>query len=307
MRMYKWLGVLGLISVWALAACGQTETPTVTPTVTFTAPPPTATNVPPTATPTPEPLAARVNGQAISLARYEQEVQRCEAGRTSAGLATETCRADALQGLIEQMAVEQAAFNSNLTMSEAEVEATLTQMVSEAGGAEAYQAWLTTNLYTDEQLRTDLRGELLRVKMSDQVTAQAGLTADQVHARMILVADTTSAEALLEQLKNGADFSSLAVAQSLDLSSRAAGGDLGWFPRGLLTVPEVEAAAFNLAPGETSGAITSTLGIHIVQTLERDPVHPLTPLAAQTVRAQVYQAWFDQLLAQAKIERLVTP
>ncbi|NIR59143.1 MAG: post-translocation molecular chaperone, partial [Gammaproteobacteria bacterium] len=58
-------------------------------------------------------------------------------------------------------------------------------------------------------------------------------------------------------------------------SSRELGGDLGWFPRGGLMLPEVEEAAFSLQPGETSGIVESVWGLHIVQTLERDPAREM--------------------------------
>jgi parvulin-like peptidyl-prolyl isomerase len=94
---------------------------------------------------------------------------------------------------------------------------------------------------------------------------------------------------------------------SLDLSSRPAGGDLGWFPRGLLTVPEVEQAAFTLQPGETSDVIHSALGYHIVQTLEHDPARPLTPEAEKRLREKASATWLAGALAQATVEKFIQP
>jgi parvulin-like peptidyl-prolyl isomerase len=109
------------------------------------------------------------------------------------------------------------------------------------------------------------------------------------------------------ELQAGADFATVALNYSRDLSSRAAGGDLGWFPRGILTVPEVEDAAFALQPGETSGIVQSSLGFHIVQTIERDPARPLSPAAAQVLRAAAFTAWLDELVAGAAIEQFIAP
>jgi parvulin-like peptidyl-prolyl isomerase len=122
-----------------------------------------------------------------------------------------------------------------------------------------------------------------------------------------VVADEATAQELLAQIRSGADFSALALKYSLDFSSRAAGGDLGWFPRGVLAVPEVEAAAFALKPGETSGVIHSAVGYHLVKVLEIDPARPLSPAAQQALRAQAYQAWLDQALSKAAIQKLVSP
>lgn len=298
-----WAGaVVGL-----LAACG---TPTPSPEATSVLPvTSTLSPIPPTLTITPEPLAARVNGEPIALAAYEKEEMRCRAGRNEAGLDPADCPALALQSLIEQKVVEQAAAAAGIAVSEGEVEAALTRITSDLGGPDAYQAWLAANLYSDDEFREALRRERVRARMAEQIAAhaQAGETAEQVHAQALLVADEATAQALLEQIRNNADFAQLALAYSLDLSSRAAGGDLGWFPRGGLTVPEVEAAAFALQPGETSGVIRSALGYHIVQVIERDPSRPLSPGAAQALRARAYRAWLDELLAKSVVEKFIAP
>ena len=76
------------------------------------------------------------------------------------------------------------------------------------------------------------------------------------------------AEALLDSLKNGADFAVLATKYSDDPGSRAQGGDLGLVQRGVF-YPEFEAAAFALKEGEISDVVESPVGFHIIQLLER--------------------------------------
>ena len=297
-----------LVCASFVVACGKT---TPTPQVVEAQPTPqstsAATALPPTPTVTPEPLAATVNGQPLTLAAYNQEVERCRAGKQSAGLDPADCAAVVLQSLIEQAVVEQAAVAVGLTLSDSDLDAELARIQNNLGGPDAYNQWLAANLYSDEEFRAALRRDLLMARMAEQATASVSQNAEQVHARELLVADEQTAQDLLAQIKAGADFATLAAASSLDLSSRPAGGDLGWFPRGLLTTPEVEQAAFNLQPGETSEVIHSALGYHLVQTLERDPVHPLTPAAEQALRARTYDAWLAGVLAQAEIQKFVTP
>jgi peptidyl-prolyl cis-trans isomerase C len=295
-KSLKWkrIGWIGVCASLLIACSRFLPTPTPIPTPTITPLPPTAT---------PEPLAARVNGQAILLGEYEKEVERCQAGKSDPA----TCPALVLQNLIEQRVVEQAALTSGVVVSDSDMEAELQRITDQLGGREAYQAWLTANLYTDDEFRQALRRDRLRARMADQITANIGDQAEQVHARELLVADEATAQDLLTQIKDGKDFVELAVTYSIDLSSRIAGGDLGWFPRGLLTVPEVEQAAFTLQPGETSEVIHSALGYHIVQTLEHDPVHPLSPGARQALLNRTYQSWLERQLAEAAIEKFVNP
>jgi peptidyl-prolyl cis-trans isomerase SurA len=76
------------------------------------------------------------------------------------------------------------------------------------------------------------------------------------------------AQALLDSIKAGVDFSELAKKYSDDPGSKMQGGDLGFVKRGVF-YPEFEAAAFSLAEGEYSDVVESPVGFHIIQLIER--------------------------------------
>ncbi len=82
-------------------------------------------------------------------------------------------------------------------------------------------------------------------------------------------ADRSKDEALAEinairdQLMDGADFATLAEKHS-DCASASSGGELGEFAKGEM-VPEFEKAAFALKPGETSTAVETGFGFHLIQ------------------------------------------
>src|SRR5579859_989831 len=318
-RSRRWLGwclVCVLAASGWLSACAHQPAPTSTvaaspqPTdtrqVVLTAPPPlpSATALP---TPTPVPLALTVNGHDITLDEYQRELARCQAGKTSAGADPAGCPAAVLTQLTQQVVVEQAAAAAGISVSPGEVDAELNKITANLGGAGGLSAWLSANLYQPNEFRQSLQADLLRARMVETVTAGIGPTADQVHAREILVKSADTANALLGQLQSGADFATLALGYSRDLSSRAGGGDLGWFPRGVLTVPEVEQAAFSLQPGQTSGVIHSALGYHIVQVLERDPQRPLSPAAEQALRTSTFAAWLDAQVEKAVVVKHLNP
>lgn len=75
------------------------------------------------------------------------------------------------------------------------------------------------------------------------------------------------AAAVLDSLQAGADFATLAARYSGDATA-SAGGDLGWFARGVM-VPDFEKAAFGLPVGQISGLVPTRFGIHILKSLER--------------------------------------
>lgn len=68
------------------------------------------------------------------------------------------------------------------------------------------------------------------------------------------------AQSLLDSIKSGADFASLAKKYSDDPGSAARGGELGFVKRGVF-FPQFEAAAFQLAEGEISGVVESPVDI----------------------------------------------
>lgn len=74
----------------------------------------------------------------------------------------------------------------------------------------------------------------------------------------------TEAEALIERIKNGEDFSELAKEYSEDEESKKNGGDLGYFNSGDM-VKEFEEAAYSLQVNEyTKEPVKTTYGYHII-------------------------------------------
>ncbi len=71
------------------------------------------------------------------------------------------------------------------------------------------------------------------------------------------------AEELLERVHAGEDFAELAADHSQDPGSAEAGGDLGWFRRGLM-VDEFDDAAFSLLEGGISDVVETEFGYHII-------------------------------------------
>lgn len=275
---------------------------------------PTATSVVPPS-PTPEaPLAALVNGQPIYLADYERKLGQYEASLPARGIDPASPEGQAslaqardwiLNVMVEQVLTEQAAAAAGVVISDAKVDAYLQEMIAESGGEESFRTKLTEWGETYEDAWWEVRAQLIGMAMTQRIIEGVPTIAEHVHARHILVDTPQEAERILAQLQAGADFAALARAYSLDTSTRESGGDLGFFPRGILVAPEVEEATFALQPGQFSGVVTSSLGYHIVQVIERDPTRPVNPENLRLLQDRAVQEWVEGLWAQAVVQRFI--
>jgi peptidyl-prolyl cis-trans isomerase C len=318
----KVIGRLGaLVLLLASTACVPTlatsAPPTLVPISTSAVPvstEPAATSVVSPSPTSEPPLAALVNGQPIYLADYERELGRYEASLLSRGIDPNSAegqenlaqaRAWVLNVMIEQVLTEQAAAVEGVVVSDAEVDAYMQEMILENGGEESFLAKLAEWGETYEDAWQEVRAQLIGMAMTDRIIEGVPTAAEHVHARHILVDTPQEGERLLAQLQAGADFATLARAYSQDTSTRESGGDLGFFPRGILVAPEVEEVAFALQPGQFSGVVNSALGYHIVQIVERDPDRPVGPENLRLLQDRAVQEWIERLWAQAVVQRSI--
>lgn len=136
------------------------------------------------------------------------------------------------------------------------------------------------------------------------------LPVEEVRLRHILVASEASAREVIVALQNGADFAELAKAQSIDQSSKEGGGDLGFIAAGQ-TIPELEAAAAALKPGEYSQvAVKTAFGFHVIKVEDRrqrpaPSFESLSPQIRAALEAAAGKRLLADLRADASIEKLV--
>jgi len=83
----------------------------------------------------------------------------------------------------------------------------------------------------------------------------------ELHARQMLFAKIEDAEAILQRLRQGEDFATLARSYSLS-PDRDDGGDLGYFSQGQLP-PEFDRTLFTLPTGRVSNPVASPYGFHL--------------------------------------------
>lgn len=286
---YTSLLTLLLLSL-LLTSCRSEATPAPTATLTSTPLPSTETQVP---------TAAMVNGEPIFLSDFEDEVVRYQDARGT-DLATSEPDQIVLQALIDRKLLAQSARMSGYSFDDGMLDQKIDQLIIDAGGESAFSTWLQANHYGMDSFRNALREESLASAMVESITEGVAKTDVHANALHILVATEEEALILREQILAGADFSELAVMYSLDLSTRPAGGDLGWFARGTLTVPEVEEQIFSLQPGEMSEVISSELGFHLVQLIGLEE-RSLSPQLLETRRLRAVEDWLKEQWEKSEI------
>lgn len=110
---------------------------------------------------------------------------------------------------------------------------------------------------------------------------EAFVEPEQVSARHILVDSEKKAEEVIELIANGMTFEEAAGLFS-SCPSKAQGGSLGYFSRGMM-VPEFEKAAFELEVGKLSQPVKSQFGYHIIMVEDKVSEHsrPLEEAASE--------------------------
>jgi parvulin-like peptidyl-prolyl isomerase len=282
------------------ASCQSTQTTTldISPSSTRT-----VITIP---TETAVPLAALVNEEPITLEEYQSELARYQDSRGT-DLATDTdSSAIVIRALIERHLLMQGARSFGLNIEENDLVLKLEQLIAEMGGQEIYLHWLEQNHYTSNSFEQALMDDMLATIMVEKILSNVPQSEIHANALHILVASQAEAERLRQEILAGADFAELAVLYSMDLSTRPAGGDLGWFARGTLTMPSVEEAIFQLEPGGLSDVIASELGYHIVQLIQLEE-RALSYDALIRRQEQAVKHWLEEKWEQAEIEIFLTP
>lgn len=259
-----------------------------------------------------EGLAAAVNGQPITMENYQKQIVQVEAFFEQEGLDLDSeegqerlaqARRQVLEQMIDQELIRQEAVLMGIAISDQELESKIQEIVEQSGGQEDFQQSLRDIGTSYDDFRQMLLDQLLSEAVFGAVTVSIPSVAEQVRARHVLLSTREGAEEVLARLQVGEDFAFLAREYSEDVSSREVGGDMGFFPKGVMP-PEVEGAAFSMEVGETSDIIQSQFGFHIVQVLEREE-REIAAEVFESLRQQTFMQWLRDQRESADVERFV--
>jgi peptidyl-prolyl cis-trans isomerase D len=177
---------------------------------------------------------------------------------------------------LQVVALTADAFRDQVTVSDADVAAHYEARKAEYRVGE--QRKIRMLLLDREQARMRITIPPAEVQRYYNNNLPQYQTPEQVRASHILLNTAgkdaavvrKQAEAILAQVKAGADFAALASKVSEDEGSKVNGGDLDYFTRGRM-VPEFEQAAFALETGQVSDIVQSQFGFHIIKVTDKKP------------------------------------
>ena len=294
--------------------------------------------------------AVRVNGETVSYQRFQgfyveyRNSKGVQVGARGDQFELLTrLRKEAMDLMIEQVLVKQAADNEGIEVDPAEVDKTIEEFRAVFKTDLSYTSKLQGEGFSEESYRKHVERMIASKIYLDRIRADVADVSDteleqyyrenerrltlpeQVRVRHILLTwkplgtqDDRAAirkqmEPILERARNGEDFAALATEFSDDYATKNVGGDTGLFHRGQMA-PAFEEVAFKLEPGEISDPVETGFGVHILK-LEEHHESQLVPLdeVREMLRDHVreekmetaVEEKIDELRAAADIEVLI--
>lgn len=246
-------------------------------------------------------VIARVGGEYILLSNLEEQFA------LAASQTNEPLPPEARCQMLDQLLVGKLLYNQSkldsIEVADSEVESQLNaridRILSYMGGSiEQFEDYYGQSITaTKEQFREDLREQIATDRIRQTVVRGVKVTPAEVKAFFSNIPKDSlpyfnseveigeiaampepnqeTREATIAKLADIRErivneeisFEDAAKKYSTDGSAQA-GGDLGWTKRGKF-VPEFEAAAYNLDPGELSDIVRSEFGYHLIKLQER--------------------------------------
>ncbi|HEU5162588.1 MAG TPA: peptidylprolyl isomerase [Thermoanaerobaculia bacterium] len=256
-------------------------------------------------------VVATVNGEKITRAEFDAAWNALSPD-VQANYERSGGRITYLETYIRRKLIVQEAIKNNLT-DQADVAAQLRRAREEVLFDAYVRKQITTKIVTDAEVQAYYEKNKKEFEKPERVKARhiiATPSEQQVvntsgdnaigdeHAleKIKALAQQLRIAGVGDQVVTPQQFADLAVKFSED-GSAPTGGDLGWFERGRM-VPEFEQAAFELAPGETSGVVKTQFGYHVIFVEARKPAgaEPFADVA-EKIRQKLLTDRADQVMS----------
>lgn len=281
--------------------------------------------------------AATVDGSPIFMSEVQDQLDRISTQHKTAEQKKafeqqkKQITAQILDLLIDEKVYVLQADKLGIKVTDKEVEDEVARTIKRFPSQAEFDKALKDAGMTMDDLRDFTRTRLITDKVNKKVVGTVTVTSadakeyydknqaqfkdpEKVKASHILVKTEEEAKAVIDEINNGADFVEVAKVKSTDPASKANGGDLGFVQKGVM-VPEFEAAAFALQPGEmTQTPVKTQFGWHVIKVTERTAEKQRSyeeskasieqMLKSQKESAKI-KAWLDGVKKKMTIKKLI--
>ena len=208
------------------------------------------------------------------------------------------------QDLIEEMILLQFADEQSVDATDEEVReevaATLGITADDSNFDARLQEELERNGLTEEQFLGIAQASVLGIKVTGGFQAEVPDELPSINYRQIEVADLETADAIVIQLDEGAEFGSLAADVSINEASAQDGGEMGWFAKGVLD-ENIDAVLFALEPGE----VTTFLGansVFVFEVTDKSDAREVSDADSIRLGDLAYADWLDAKALEIEIK-----
>jgi peptidyl-prolyl cis-trans isomerase D len=157
----------------------------------------------------------------------------------------------------------------------------------------------------DDYKRLIIRPALARQRAREALEAKTPTHGEQVHAYHILVPTKDAATEARNRIVNqGQDFQSVARELSTDTTTKPNGGDLGYFPRGIMVKP-FEDVAFALPVNTVSDPVQTDFGWHIILVTDHAADKEFDDTVFRQLRDKQFADWLTAEKNKAKVQQSV--
>jgi peptidyl-prolyl cis-trans isomerase SurA len=247
-------------------------------------------------------IVAVVNDEIITLSDlnnvfdpYRKKIEEAYRGEERDSIITES-RMALLNKLIDAALIDQEAKRNKISVGEEELMTTIKDILARRNvSLEDFMKGLSAEGKSLETYKKDMREQMIRMQMIRKEIKSKVIVTDEeigeyyrthrtdyegreaVRVKQIFLAFPKDAdEATMEKLKKDADDIVIRLkngepfdALTAYYSQGPAGGDLGFIEKGMMALPEVEKAAFDMEVGRVSGVIQSRAGFHIIMVVDK--------------------------------------
>ncbi len=227
-----------------------------------------------------------------------------------------------LNNLTEQLIIKIEAPKYGIEASPEDIDQELrkiamgsSEFISESEFNEWYRQLLNQINFSDEEYRDIIETGLLALQLQEYWAARVSTVAEQVHLYGLFVETEKEAAEARERWAAGEEFTDLAAELAPDEEIAASGGEMGWFPRGVLNT-RFEYEAFNLTAGNvsqpiplfspdadlTGGQEPTILGWTLFWVKERVEARELDEESLQVIKSQAMENWLSSEMSNHQIK-----